>query len=51
MNSEGLLYKSADIEQELSITLEPMDGFRCMRGQLGVVFHAQSIGGVTVQIS
>ena len=45
------LYKSADMEEDLSITLEPMGGMWHMRGHFGVVFHAQSNGEVTVQIS
>ena len=32
------LYKSADMEEDLSITWEPMDGFRHMRALFGVVF-------------
>ena len=45
------LYKSADMEEDLSITLEPLGRLWHMRGHFGVVFHAQSIGEVTVQIS
>ena len=45
------LYKSADMEEDLTITLQPVDGFQHMRGQSGVVFHAQSNGEVTLQIS
>ena len=45
------LYKSADMEEDLSITLEQMGGMWHMRGHFGVVFHAQSIDEVTVQIS
>ena len=47
----GSLYTSADMEEDLSITLQPVDGFQHMRGHFGVVFHAQSIDEVTVQIS
>ena len=47
----SLLHKSADMEDHLSITLEPMDGFGHKRGQFGVVFHAQLIGEVAAQIS
>ena len=46
-----LLYKSADMEDDLSISLEPMDGLRHVRGQFGVVFHGQSIGEFAAQIS
>ena len=35
-------YKSVDIEEDLLITLEPMDRLLHMRGHFGVVFHAQS---------
>ena len=45
----GLLYRSADMEEDLFITLEPMD--KCMGGQFGVVFHAQFNGRVAVHIS
>ena len=33
------LFKSADMEEDLSITLVPMVGFRHLRGLFGVVFH------------
>ena len=33
------LYKSADMEEDLSITLEPMGRMWHMRGHFGVVFH------------
>ena len=36
------LYKSAYMEEDLSITLEPMGEIWHMRGLFGVVFHAQS---------
>ena len=45
------LYKSADMEEDLSITLEPMGRLWHMRGHFGVVFHAQSKFEVTVHIS
>ena len=45
------LYKSADMEEDLPITWEPMDGLRHMRSHFGVVFNGQSNGEVTVQIS
>ena len=45
------LYTSADMEEEITITLQPVDGFQHMSGQSGVVFQAQSNGEVTVQIS
>ena len=38
------LYTSADIEEDLSITLEPMDRFKHMRGPFRVVFQGQSNG-------
>ena len=38
------LYTSADMEEDLTITLQPVDGFQHMRCQSGVVFHAQSNG-------
>ena len=46
-----LMYKSADLEEDLSITLPPLEGFQQMRGHFRIVFHAQSIGNITVQIS
>ena len=45
------LYKSADMKNEMTITLDPVVGFGCAKGQFGVVLHAQSDGEVTVQIS
>ena len=60
------LNKSADIEEDLSITLQPVEadmeedlpitlqeeeGFQQMKCQFWVVFHAKSNGVVTVQIS
>ena len=45
------LYTSADMEEDLSITLEPMDRFQHMRGPFEVVFQGQSNGEVTVHIS
>ena len=33
------LYTSADMEEDLSITLEPMDRFKHMKGPFGVVFQ------------
>ena len=45
------LYTSADMEEDLSITLQPVDGFQHMRGHFGVVFHDQSNGEVTLHIS
>ena len=45
------LYKSADMEEDLFITLEPMGGMWHMRDHFGVVFYAQSNGEVTVQVS
>ena len=45
------LYKSADMEEDLSISLEPIGGLWYMRGHFGVDFHAQSNDEVTVQIS
>ena len=37
-----LLYKSADMEEHLSITLQPVEGFQQMKCQFGVVFHVKS---------
>ena len=34
------MYTSADMEEDLSITLEPMDRFKHMRGPFGVFFKA-----------
>ena len=34
------LYTSADMEENLSITFEPVDRFKHMRGHFGVVFKA-----------
>ena len=45
------LYTSADMEENLSITFEPVDRFKHMRGHFGVVFQGQSNGEVTVHIS
>ena len=42
------MYKSADMEDDLHVTWEPMHGIRLMRGHFGVVFHAQSNGELTV---
>ena len=46
-----VLYSTADMEEDLSITLEPLGELWHMRSQFGVVFYAQSNGEVTVQIS
>ena len=35
------LYKSADMEDDLSITLQLMGGLRHMRGHFGVVFRPE----------
>ena len=43
------LYKSADMEEDLSITLEPNGEFFHMSGHFGVVFHGQSNGEVQVK--
>ena len=43
------LYKSADMEDDLHVTWEPMHGIRHMRGYFGVVFHAQSNGHYILQ--
>ena len=45
------LYKSADMEEDLSITLEPMGRLWHMRSDFVVVFYDQSNGEVTVQMS
>ena len=45
------VYKSADMEEDLHVTWEPVHGIRHMRGHFGVVFHAQPNGEVNVQIS
>ena len=45
------LYTSADIEEDLSITFDLVDGIRHMGGHFGVVLQAQSNGEVTVHIS
>ena len=45
------LYTSADLKEDLSITLEPMDRFKHMMGPFGVVFQGQSNGEVTVHIN
>ena len=45
------LYKLADMEEDLSITLEPMGRMWHMRGHFEAVFHAQSNGEVAVLIS
>ena len=42
---------TADVHIEMTITLDLLVGFGHMRGLFGVVFHAQSNGEVTVQIS
>ena len=34
----ALLYKSADMKNEMTITLDPVNGFWHMWGQFGVVF-------------
>ena len=45
------VYLSADMEEDLPITWQPVEGFQHMRGQFGEVFHAQSNGEVSVHIS
>ena len=35
------LYKSADMENEMTISLGPVDGFKCIWGQFGVLFEAK----------
>ena len=45
------LYKSADLGEDLSIPLEPVDRLRYMRGPFGLVFQGQPNGEVTVQNS
>ena len=45
------MYKSADLGEDLSITLKPLEVFQQMRGQFGIVSYAQSKGKVTVRIS
>ena len=47
----GSLYTSADMEEDLHITLQPVDEFQHMRDKFGVVFHDQSNGELTVHIS
>ena len=39
----GLLYTSADMEEDLSITLEPIEQCRQMGGQFGVVIDEHCI--------
>ena len=39
------LYKSADIERNLTITFDPMDGFGHKRNHFGVVFLSQTKDG------
>ena len=43
-----LPYRSADIEEDLSLTLNKIEGLKHMWSHFGVVFHAQSNGVVTV---
>ena len=38
------LYTSADMEKEISVTSDPVDGFQSVRGHFGVVFQNQSNG-------
>ena len=45
------LYESADMEEDLPITWQPVKGFQLMRGQFGVVSHAKSNGEVSIHIS
>ena len=35
------LYKSADMKNEMTITLDPVVGFGCAKGQFGVVFRSE----------
>ena len=51
INSSRLYYCSERLFLQCSKTLEPMGGFRHIRSHFGVVFHVQSNGEVTVQIS
>ena len=44
------LYKSADMEEDLPITWEPMDGLRHMRAHFGVVLYNPMVRS-TIQIS
>ena len=45
------LYKSTDMEKDISITSDQMDRFQSVRGDFGVVFQGQSNGEVIVDIS
>ena len=45
------LYTRADMEIDISITSDTVDGFQSLRGNLGVVFQGQSNDEVTVHIS
>ena len=45
------VHKSADMEEDLHVTWEPVHRIRRMKGHFGVVFHAQSNDEVNVQIS
>ena len=40
------LYKSADIKNKMTITLDLVGGFQHVRGHFGVVFQAKSNGKV-----
>ena len=45
------LYILADMENHISITSDPMDGYQSVRHHFGVDFQGQSNDEVTVHIS
>ena len=45
------LYTSADMEKDISIISDPVDGFQSVRGNFGVVFQGQSNGEVRAGLS
>ena len=45
------LYKSVDMEEDLSTTLVQMGGLWQMRGHFVVVFHAKSNGKINIRVS
>ena len=45
------LYTSADMEENISITSDPVDGFQSVRNHFGVFFQGQSNSEITVHIS
>ena len=46
-----VLYKTADLSINFTVSFDPMDRFQHVGGHFGVVLHGQANGEVTVHIS